>query len=146
MQKKGYLLVGALIVLSVIYVHYFTDLFAKRQLIVTPSLRPSFGADGAVYSVVFSLNGQYKIKNLKVVPLENGKVSVVAHPLWSLVADSNSAPTQMFVYGRRPHGMKQAPDNAKAERLQPDVPYRLIVSADGLTGMADFKTRATPGN
>ncbi len=59
-----------------------------------------------------------------------------------LVSDSNSTPTQVIVYGRRPRGMKQAPDNSKPEPLLPDVGYHIVVSSGDLTGGTDFKTRA----
>jgi len=146
MQRKEFIWIAILVVLGAIYVHFFTHWFDKRQIVVTPTLRPAFGGNAAVYSVAFSLNDKYNLKNLKVVPLEDGKFNPNAHTVWHLVGDSASTPTQMFMYGRRINGMKQAPDNPRAEPLQAGVTYRMVVSAGGLTGYTDFKTRAMQSN
>jgi hypothetical protein len=142
MQKKEYMWIALLLALVFLYVHFFTNWFAKGQLVITPSRRPALAADATVESIVFSLNGQYKIKNLTVFELEDGKFNPKGHVLWHLVSESDPTPTQLIVYGRRVRGMKQAPDNSSPEALQPDVGYRILITANNLTGFADFKTRA----
>lgn len=146
MQRKEYAWIIILLALAGIYIHFFTDWFAKKQLVVTPSRRPALGANATVESIVFTLNGEYQLKNLKVLELEDGKFNPHGHLIWHLVSDSNSAPTQIIVYGHHIHGMKQAPDNTAPEPLQPDIGYRIVVSANHLTGFADFKTRAEQPN
>ena len=143
MQRKEYVWIVILVALGVIYVHFFTNWFAKGQLQIMPSRRPGRG-DSGVESVVFTLNAPYKIKSLKVLEMPDGKFDPHGHVLWHLVSDSNSTPTQAFAYGHHIRGMKQAPDNSRAEALQPDVLYRLIVSTGNLTGSADFATEAEP--
>ena len=146
MQRKEIVWIAALVILGVVYVHFFTNWFAKKELVITPSRRPPMGGDATVESIVFSLNGQYKIKSVEVLEAKDGKLDPHGHVVWHLVSDSASAPTQAFAYGRRIHGMKQAPDNSRAEPLQPDVVYWIEVATDHLTGKADFETRATAPN
>jgi hypothetical protein len=146
MQKKEYIWIALLLLLAGLYLHFFTHWFAKGELVVTPSRRPAFGPNAAVESIVLTLNGPYKLKDLRVLELEDGKFNPHGHLLWHVISDSNSAPTQLIVYGRHIHGMKQAPDNLAPEPLQPDVGYRVVVSANNLTGSADFKTRAEQPN
>ena len=138
--------IALLVALAFLYVHFFTNWFAKGQLVIRASNRPAMAADATVESIVFTLNDEYKIKNLQVFELEDGKFNPKGHMLWHLVSESNASPTQLIVYGRRVRGMKQAPDNKAPEPLQPDVGYRIVVSADKLTGFADFKTRAEQQN
>jgi hypothetical protein len=142
MQKKEFMWIALLIVLAFLYVHFFTNWFTKGQLVIRASRRPAMNADAAVESIVFTLNGQYQLKSLQVFELEDGKFNPRGHQLWHLISDSNSAPTQLIVYGHSVHGMKLAPDNKAAEDLQPDVPYRLLVTAGSLSGFTDFKTTA----
>jgi hypothetical protein len=145
MQKKEFMWIALLVGLAFLYVHFFTNWFVKQTMVITPSRRPAFGADATVESVVFTLNGEYKIKNLQVLQLEDdGKFNPHGHQLWHLISNSNSAPTQLIVYGRHVRGMKQASDNSAPEPLQPDVGYRILVDANGSTSFVDFKTQAEP--
>jgi hypothetical protein len=146
MQRKEYIWIALLLVLAGLYIHFFTHWFAKGELVVTPSRRPAFEPNATVESVVFTLNGPYKLKNIEVRELEDGKYNPHGHLLWHVVDDGGSSPTQLIVYGRHIHGLKQAPDNRAPEPLQPDVGYRIVVTANNLTGGADFKTRAEPPN
>ncbi|MEI9864183.1 MAG: hypothetical protein WDN00_06450 [Limisphaerales bacterium] len=59
-----------------------------------------------------------------------------------MVADTNAAPLKMFVYGQRVRGMKPAIAGARAEPLQPDVTYRLFVTAGSAKGQHDFEAKS----
>ncbi len=142
-MKKEFIWIALLIALAFLYVHFFTNWFVKPQMVITPSRRPNMAADATVDSVVFTLNGEYKIKNIQVLELgEDGKFNPKGHQMWHLTSNSNSAPTQILVYGHHVKGMKQAADNNAPEPLQPDVGYRILITANNVSGFADFKTRA----
>jgi hypothetical protein len=62
-------------------------------------------------------------------------------PVWHLIFNSNSAPVKIFVYGQRIRGMKSEVPGAHAEPLQPDVTYRLFVTAGKAKGQHDFEVK-----
>jgi hypothetical protein len=141
MRKKDFIWVGVLLVLGGIYIHFFTHWFEKQEIAITASLRPSRRAGETVLPVFFTLNDDYKLTSLKVIPLENDKFNPLAAPVWHLVSDSNSVPTRAFGYGQGIRGMKPALKGVRPDPLTPGVVYRLILSAGDLTGHKDFKTK-----
>jgi hypothetical protein len=142
MRKKDIMWIGVLLVLGGIYVHFFTHWFEKRQIGISASLRPSRRADATSYMAVFSLNGDYNLTSLKVLPMEGNKFNPAALPVWHLVSDSNSAPTRAFRYGQPIRGMKSALKGVRPDPLTPGMVYRLIVTAGDVTGQKDFKVKA----
>ena len=95
-----------------------------------------------MYPVYFTLNGDYKLTSLKVVPLENGQINPGTLPVWNLVSDSNSAPTRAFFYGEHLKGMKAALADVHPDPLTPGIIYRIMLSSGNLTAALDFKTKA----
>jgi hypothetical protein len=141
MRKKEIILVGAALVLGVIYIHFFTHWFDKRQIGITVSIRPTRRMGGTVYPVFFSMNDAYKITSLKVVPLENNEVKTGAVPVWNLVTESNSVPTRAFRYGQKIPGMKPALDGVRPDPLVPGTQYRLFLSTRDAGCQIDFHTQ-----
>jgi len=142
MRNKKFIWFGVLLVLGGIYIHYFTHWFEKREIAITASLRPSRRAGETVFPVFFTLNGNYKLTSVKVIPLEDDKFNPLAAPVWHLVSDSYWVRTRAFFYGQPIRGMKPALEGSRPEPLKPGVVYRLIVSAGGSTGHKDFKAKA----
>jgi len=144
MQRKEFTLIAVLLVLGGLYVRYFTHWFDHEKLEITASRRPSMDQNSAVESIIFTLNGQHSLKDLKVLQLtDDGKLDPHAHVLWHLVSASNPVPAQLIVYGHHVRGMKQAVDNPSPEALQPDVGYCVVATTtQGATGSANFATRA----
>ena len=103
--------------------------FQKESMVINPSLRPSRRADATVYSVFFSLNDDFKLTSLKVIPYKDGKFDPLGAPVWNLTSDSNSVPTRGFPYGRPIQGMKPAIKGVNAQPLQTNVNYK--ISAGG---------------
>ncbi|HUD48259.1 MAG TPA: hypothetical protein VMR33_15610 [Candidatus Baltobacteraceae bacterium] len=143
MQKREIIWIAVLLVLIVAYFHFFGGRFGQKAIAIHASLRPSQRAETAVYPVYFTLNDDFKLTSLKVVPLEDGKVNPATMPVWNLVSDSNSAPTRAFFYGQHIRGMKPALANVQADPLTPGVIYRILLSSGKLTAALDFKTRST---
>ncbi len=142
MRKKDIFWFGVLLVLGGIYIHYFTHWFEKPEIGITASLRPSRRAGETVFPVFFTLNGDYKLTSVKIIPLEENKFNPLAVPVWHLVSDSNSVPTRAFRYGQPIRGMKPALKGVRPDPLTPGVVYRLMLSAGDISGHKDFKAKA----
>ena len=142
MRKNNIFWFGLLLVVGGIYIHYFTHWFENREIAIIASFRPSRRPGETVPPVFFTLNDNYKLSSVKVIPLEDGKFNPRAAPVWHLVSDSYWGRTRAFFYGQPIQGMKPALEGARPEPLRPGMVYRLIVSAGGSTGHKDFKAKA----
>jgi hypothetical protein len=144
MQKREMMWIAVLLAVALAYYHFFGGRFAGKQLAIHASLRPSGRGETPVYPVYFTLNDDFKLTTVKVVPLDDdGEINPATQPVWNLVSDSNSAPTRAFFYGQHIHGMKPALAGVQADALTPGVIYRILLSSGKLTASLDFKTRAT---
>jgi hypothetical protein len=144
MQKREIIWIAVLAVVGLAYYHFFGGRFAQKPLSIHASLRPARHGEAAVYPVYFTLNDDFKLTRVKVVPLEDdGQVDPSTMPVWDLVSDSNSAPTRAFFYGQHIKGMKPALSNVQPDALTPGVVYRIQLSSGKLTAALNFKTEAT---
>ena len=133
-----------LLVLGGLYVHFFGHWFEKRQIGIAASFRPNRRANPPGLVVAFTLNGDYRLTRVKVVPMEGTNFNPQAIPVWNLESDSNSVPTRAFWYGQGIRGMKPAVKGLKPAMLTPGVEYRLIVSTGKVDGYTDFTMQAMP--
>ena len=92
-------------------------------------------------NIMFGLNGQYRLTEVKVVPLAQFQSNPNTPSLWHLISDSNSVPVQRFVYGQRIRGMRPQFKNEEIQDLETNVVYRLFVTAGGVKGFNDFQIR-----
>ncbi len=76
---------------------------------------------------------------MKVVPVDEFETNKYVHPIWNLFAETNSVPTKGIIYGYSISGMKPVLPKGKAEPLQPNIKYRLLVEAGKRKGQADFQ-------
>jgi hypothetical protein len=144
MQKREITWIAVLLIVGAAYYHFFGGRFAAKQIAIHASLRPIRRAEAPVYPVYFTLNDDFKLTSVKVVPLDDdGQINPATMPVWNLVSDSNSAPTRAFFYGAHIHGMKPALANVQPDPLSPDVIYRILLSSGKLSASLDFKTTAT---
>jgi hypothetical protein len=142
MRKREIIWIAVLFLLGGIYVHFFTHWFEKRHIGINASFRPIRRMSGDVFPVFFTLNGDYELTSVQVIPFENDKFNPSIPPVWHLISDSNSAPTRVFRYGQTLKGMKPALKGVRPDPLTPDLVYRLILSTGDATGYTDFKTKA----
>jgi hypothetical protein len=150
MTRSGIFLSVLAVALGIIYVVYFTDWFRTRTMRVIPQIRPasrelipSRARTGpATYPVSFSFDGDYQFTEVKVLPADAVAANSQAKPLWHLVANPRSAPTPSITYGIPLQGMKPATPRARAEPLEPDKDYVLLVKAVKAKGQIKFRTRA----
>jgi hypothetical protein len=148
MTKKNWLMMIVLIALAGVYIFYFTDWFKPKIIHISHTSRATrsrfgnnAGGNPAAVPITFSLEPQCTPTEIKVVPLAMWQTNQNVMPVWHLIFNSNSAPVKIFVYGQRIRGMKSEVPGAHAEPLQPDVTYRLFVTAGKAKGQHDFEVK-----
>ena len=153
MRKQSWLLAGAAVLLAGIYAWFFTDWLTPRRIhiyyVARPPTRSVMGARVAAGNkntdiVTFGMDSRYSLTEIKVVRLSEWQTNHFAEPLWHLVTDSNSAPVKMFPYGVALRGMRPAVAKKWPDPLEPNVVYRIFVSAGHLHGEHDFSAPARP--
>jgi hypothetical protein len=153
MTKKNWLMVIVLLVLAGVYVFYFTDWFKPKIIHISHTSRAfgrRFGGntriDPALIPITFSVEPESRLTEIKVVPLAAWQTNQDVLPVWHLVAGPDSAPVKIFSYGQRLRGLKPEVTGAQAEPLQPNVTYRLFVTAGKAHGQHDFEIKSAAPN
>ena len=142
MTKKNWLLVIFLIALAAVYAIWFTDWFKPKTVHVFHAVRElRFRRQGANAepSLVFGLDRQLKLTEIKVVPLTAFQSDANVLPVWHLVSSSNSVPIKDFPYGRNIRGMKAAVPGTEPGLLATNIVYRIFVIAGKVKGEHDFQ-------
>jgi hypothetical protein len=145
MNKKQIWLIAALVVVATVYVCFFTNWFKPKTIRIFDTSRQTMRrarhnrGNADLPYILFGMEGNFKLTEIKVVPLASFQTNSGTPPVWHLVSDSNSPPVQQFTYGQRIRGMKPAFAGAEPENLQTNVMYRLIVSAGKTKGQHDFE-------
>jgi hypothetical protein len=149
MMKKSWILVFCALVLAVVYVCFFTGWFKPTIIQISHTTRPIPSRSSRVtmtVAVAFGLDRDYRLTEIKVVPLAEWQTNQSVLPLWHLVSDSKSAPTKFFFYGQNIDGMKPALPGAQPKPLEANVIYRLFVSAGSVKSQHDFQIGGRPTN
>jgi hypothetical protein len=153
MNKTSWTLIISAILMAAAYVCFFTDWFKPQTIhifhVARPQQKGQIGARVAAGSqntaiVTFGFDTRYQLTEIKVVRLSEWQTNHMAQPLWHLISDSNSVPVKMFPYGLALRGMKPAVAGKWPEPLEPNVVYRLLVSAGSLKGQHDFSAPPKP--
>ena len=153
MTKKSWILVSSAVLLAGAYLWFFTGWFAPRTMGVYCVARPPTSSNlgprvaaGNQYTdiVTFGLDSRYSLTEIKVVRLSEWQTNHLALPLWHLISNSNSVPVKMFPYGLAIRGMKPAVAGKWPDPLEPNVMYRIFVSAGSLRGQHDFSAPPRP--
>ncbi len=143
MTKKNIWLVSFLLVLLGIYICFFTDWFKPRVIKIGDTARSlrHYRARNDLPYVLFMLEGQFRLTEIKVVPLADFQKNSMTPPVWHLISNSNSVPVKAFVYGEHIRGMKPAFKGDEPQPLETNVVYRLFVTAGSAKGSHDFKIK-----
>ena len=147
MTKKNWILVFCALALAVVYVCFFTDCFKPASVQISHTARPlpsRSPRNATTVAVAFNLNHDYRLTEIKVVPLVEWQTNHSVLPLWHLVSDPKSEPTKIFLYGQNIDGMKPAMSGAQPKPLETNVVYRLFVSAGSVKGQHDFEIGGKP--
>ena len=146
MTKKTIALIAVAVILGVVYTLNFTTWFHKPEIKILPQIRPPRAkarvpvGDTAVYPVTFSFDRKYAFTEIRVVAEADEKTNKFPHSVWHLISDSNSVPVKAVSYGAPLSGMKPKIPRARAEALEPNVPYILYVQAGKAEGKTRFQT------
>jgi hypothetical protein len=148
MTKRKWMLIVTALLLACIYVYHFTGWFKPKiiQISSTERFFPSrIPSRASLPMVLFGFGGQqYRLSEIKVVPLTAWQTNQAASPVWHLVSSWRSAPVEFFRYGENLPGMNSAVAGARPEPLQTNVTYRLFVRAGWLKGQCDFQPGGRP--
>jgi hypothetical protein len=149
MTKKQWFLVGFAFALAIVYTGWFTDWFQHRDIRISSISRANLSgprAAGTSATVAFGLDREYRLIEVKVVPLAVWQTNPAAVPIWHLTSDRKSEPVKFFLYGENIDGMQPVIRGAKPQPLESNVTYRLFVSAGSLKGQHDFWIGSKPSN
>jgi len=140
-MKKNLFLIAIILALAAVYVVFFTDWFQSKTIQISHTSR-SFGGNrgGSETSLLFGLDQEYELNDIKVVSLTEWQTNKSAQPLWHVVSDG-SDPIMHFSYGENINGMDAAVGGSRATPLQTGVTYRIFITAGKARGQHDF----TPG-
>jgi len=145
MTKKTAMLLAATVILSVVYVIYFTDWFTPKTVEIFHTCRNAHprgrSKSGELPSLIFGINQKLKLTEIKVVSAAAFRTNQNTVPLWHLVSESNSVPVGSFYYGGRIRGMKPLINGEHALPLATNVTYRLIITAGTIKGEHDFELK-----
>jgi hypothetical protein len=149
MEKKQWFLCAVAIVLAGLYICFFTDWFKPTTIQISHTARPipSRSSRGTMtVAMAFGLDRNYRLTEIKVVPLAEWQTNHSVLPLWHLVSNPKSAPIRFFPYGQNIDGMKPAIPGAQPKPLETNVVYHLFVSAGSVKGQHDFQIGGRPTN
>jgi hypothetical protein len=146
MTKRSLVLIGVAAALAFVYVAFFKDFFRAPRIEMIAQIRPTRGVKAPVGEVPvdpvsFAFDQKYAISEIRVVAEQDEKTNKYPHELWHLISDSNSIPTKVLIYGQSPRGMKPKVPRARPEPLEPDVVYKIYVTAGDAKGEKRFHTR-----
>jgi len=127
------------------------DSFAPRTIQISHRVSPWLkGRSGAKRGtdlgvpVAFTLGGYYRLTSVKVVLASEIETNKYAHPIWSLVSESNYPPTSSFIYGSGIRGLHPAVKGARPDPLVPGITYRLLVTTTHKDAQHDFDVTPNP--
>jgi hypothetical protein len=146
MTKKNLLLTLFAVGLAVVYVVWFTNWFRPAQMRISHADRDSRprlrqGTGNALPGLIFRISPEARFTELKVVSLAQFETNKDVVPVWHLVSDSNSVPTQEFSYGQFIRGMRPAIKGVRAEQLETNVTYRMFLTAGRMRAQHDFELK-----
>ena len=132
------------VVLFAVYAVYFTDWFKTKTIAVFHTYRnlhPGMARGNAIPSLIFVLNHETSLNEINVVPFGAYQTNHYVLPLWHLTTDSNSLPVKLFFYGQNVRGMRLAAKGIRAEPLETNVPYLLMVRSGKIKGEHEFELK-----
>jgi len=141
MPRKQWFLLAVALVLAAAYVCCFTHWFRHEDIQIYSTARaglPRLAGARSSANVAFGLDQEYRLAEIKVVPLAAWQTNPDVLPLWHLVGNHKSEPIKFFLYGEDIPGMRPDVPGARPEPLETGVAYRLLISAGSVKGQHDF--------
>ncbi|MGH7951687.1 MAG: hypothetical protein ACREFE_07180 [Limisphaerales bacterium] len=147
MTKKNLVLIAFALALAVVYIYFFTDWFKSKTIQIVHTERPMirrFRRGAPISVITFGFDRAYRLNEIKVVPLVAWRTNSAVLPVWHLISDAGSEPLKFFRYGQPVRGMKPSVAGSRAQPLEPNVIYRLLVRAGSIKGRHDFQLGGLP--
>ena len=143
MTKKDTCLVLTVVILAGVYVFFFTDWFKTKTIKIFSTARhiQYARARNDLPYVLFGMEGDYRLTEVKVVPLADFQKNPSATPVWHLISTSNSISIKEFTYGQHIHGMKPAIAGEEPQDLATNVVYHLMLTAGKIKGEHNFTVK-----
>ncbi len=150
--KKPLVVTLIFVVLGGFWIYLNRDWFVKDTIEISHRVgargpvagrRGAGGGGTGPIPVFFNLNKKYQLTSVRVIPVSDILTNKYPHPIWELVAQSNSVPTREFAYGETIRGMQPRVPGARPDPLGPGVKYRLFVETALLKVEHDFSTPPT---
>lgn len=147
MTTKQWTLIALAVVLGGLSLYLNQDWFARDVIQIHSRSRPAgrgfFRRNRRPVAsdtepVFFAFDRKLKLTSLKVIPVSEIETNKYPHPIWDLVAASNSVPIMDFAYGMRVPGMRPRVEGATPDPLVPGASYRLLIEAGRLKAEHDF--------
>jgi hypothetical protein len=134
------MLIALAVVLGGLSLYLNLDRFGKEKIQIRHRSRPALPGDSrsVVEPLFFAFDRSLKLTSLQVIPMREVETNKYPHPIWHLISDSNSVPTEDFTYGIPIEGMRPAVKGATPDPLEPGVKYRLLIKAGALKLEHDF--------
>ena len=148
MTRRNILLIVVFLLLGSLCAYVYRDRFRSAPIQIGHRSMEPRGAmirrakNSNTDVVLFLLNRELKLTSIQVIPVSNIETNKHPQPIWELVSDSNSVPVKEFFYGNNIRGMRPAVKGAVAGSLEPDVKYRLYLSAGSHKAEHEFIPQA----
>ena len=150
MTKKELSLVALVVLMAGVYVFFFSGWFKDKPVNIHHTVRPIIeyqrrsatppppGPRKQYYSVTFALEGDMRFNDVKVVNASEIATNKYAHPIWELVSEKGSEPTQGFTYGGPIPGMTPKVRDATPDPVESGIRYRLVLQSGKKIFTHDF--------
>jgi hypothetical protein len=141
------MLIALAVVLGGISLYLNKDWFAGDIIQIHHRSRPARGAifrrakrpdTSSTDPVFFAFDRKLKLASLKVIPVSDIETNKFPHPIWYLVATTNSVAIADFAYGGYIPGMRPAVKGGTSDPLEPGVKYRLFIETKEAKVEHDF--------
>jgi hypothetical protein len=141
-MKKNLVLIAVVLAMAAVYVVFFTDWFQSTPIQISHTSRAvGRNRDSGEKPVLFGLDQEYELTEIKVVSLIEWQTNKNAQPLWHLASDGSDT-IQHFSYGENINGMDPVVAGSRAKPLEPGVTYRIFITAGKARGQHDFTSGA----
>src|SRR4051812_16605737 len=102
-MKKNLFLIAIVLAFAAVYIVFFTDWLKPKTILISHTSR-TLGRAASAAPMMFGLDQEYELTDVKVVPLTAWQTNKNVQPIWHLVSDGSDSISH-FVYGETIGGM-----------------------------------------
>ena len=138
MNRRLQIALVTTLIAGAIFAYFHFDFGGEKKIHIMHRKGPIPGRWGNRNPILFMLDKTYPLTSVKVVNVADELTNKYPHAYWHLMA-SNYADAKEITYGFPIRGMHPEVPKTRAEPLQPDVDYKLIVEAGKWKGEYVFQ-------